>query len=227
MAGMAMSLRVVVPPHPLIAHWLTVLRDGSTPSPLVAAAMAELGRWLTYEALRDWLPQRTVPVQTPLAATVGTVVDPSAPLLAVVQLPAALGLWEGARPVLPAAAVAHMALAMEAPAPAVPRWSLDGLPAQIGERVGVLLVVPQIATGRTLLAILERLRELGVEGARLRVVTALAAAPGLQLLGEQMPELTLYCACIDPEVDAEGRIRPGFGDATLRLTGINARTCLG
>jgi uracil phosphoribosyltransferase len=90
-----------------------------------------------------------------------------------------------------------------------------------------LLLVPQIATGRTLLALLERLRELGVEGARLRVVTALAAAPGLQLLGEQMPELTLYCACIDPEVDAEGRIRPGFGDATLRLTGINARTCLG
>jgi hypothetical protein len=54
----------------------------------------------------------------------------------------------------------------------------------------------------TVVSLLERLRELGVEGARLRVVTALAAAPGLQLLGEQMPELTLYCACIDPEVDA-------------------------
>lgn len=222
-----MSLRVVVPPHPLIAHWLTVLRDGSTPSPLVATAMAELGRWLTYEALRDWLPQRTVPVQTPLAATEGTVVDPSAPLLAVVQVPAALGLWDGARPVLPAAAVAHMALQPIDEALPEPSWILNGLPAQIGDRVGVLVVVPQIATGRTLLALLERLRELGVEGPRLRVVTALAAAPGLQLLGERLPDLTLYCACIDPEVDREGRIRPGFGDATLRLTGINSGSCLG
>jgi uracil phosphoribosyltransferase len=227
MAGMAMSLRVVVPPHPLIAHWLTVLRDGSTPSPLVATAMAELGRWLTYEALRDWLPQRTVPVQTPLAATEGTVVDPSAPLLAVVQVPAALGVWDGARPVLPAAAVAHMVPATEAPGQPGPGWALDGLPAQIGERVGVLVLVPQIATGRTLLALLERLGELGVAGARVRVVTALAAAPGLQLLGERMPELTVYCACIDPEVDGEGQVRPGFGDATLRLTGIKTRTCLG
>ena len=44
---MSMSLRVVVPPHPLIAHWLTVLRDQQTPSPLFATAMAELGHWLT------------------------------------------------------------------------------------------------------------------------------------------------------------------------------------
>ncbi|MGA0279595.1 MAG: uracil phosphoribosyltransferase, partial [Vulcanococcus sp.] len=51
---MSKTLRVVVPPHPLIGHWLTVLRDRETPQPLFATAMAELGRWLTYEAMRDW-----------------------------------------------------------------------------------------------------------------------------------------------------------------------------
>ena len=48
---MAMSLRVVVPPHPLIGHWLAMLRHRETPSALYATAMQELGRWLTYEAL--------------------------------------------------------------------------------------------------------------------------------------------------------------------------------
>ena len=44
---MSKALRVVVPPHPLIGHWLTLLRDRDTPSALFATAMAELGRWLT------------------------------------------------------------------------------------------------------------------------------------------------------------------------------------
>ena len=47
---MAMSLRVVVPPHPLIGHWLTMLRHRETPAALYATALQELGRWLTYEA---------------------------------------------------------------------------------------------------------------------------------------------------------------------------------
>jgi uracil phosphoribosyltransferase len=223
---MVMSLRVVVPPHPLIAHWLTLLRDASTPSPLVATAMAELGRWLTYEALRDWLPQHEVPVQTPLAATTGTVIDASIPLLAVPLLPAGLGFWEGARSVLPAAAVAPVALEIGA-SNASQRWLLNGLPPRLGERVGVLVFLPAIASGATLLAVLERLRQLGAEGIRVRVVTVLAAAAGLKLLGERMPELTIYCACIDPEIDSQGRVRPGFGDATARLTGIQPQSGLG
>ena len=59
---MAMALRVVVPPHPLIGHWLAVLRDRHTPGPLYASATTELGRWLSYEALRDWLPHRSFSV---------------------------------------------------------------------------------------------------------------------------------------------------------------------
>jgi uracil phosphoribosyltransferase len=188
--------------------------------------MAELGRWLTYEALRDWLPQREVPVQTPLAATTGRVIDAAIPLLAVPLLPAGLGLWEGARSVLPAAALAPVALAMGS-TPADQSWRLDGLPPRIGERVGVVVVLPAIASGATLLAVLERLRDLGVAGARVRVVTLLAAAAGLKLLGERMPELTIYCACIDPELDSQGLVRPGFGDATTRLSGIDPQSGLG
>ena len=53
---MSKTLRVVVPPHLLIGHWLTLLRDAETPPALFGTAMTELGRWLTYEAMRDWIP---------------------------------------------------------------------------------------------------------------------------------------------------------------------------
>ena len=93
---MAMSLRVVVPPHPLIGHWLAMLRHQETPSALYATAMQELGRWLTYEALRDWLPHRQERVPTPVAETEGTVVEAGVPLVAIPTLPAGLELWQGA-----------------------------------------------------------------------------------------------------------------------------------
>jgi uracil phosphoribosyltransferase len=217
MAAMALSLRVVVPPHPLIAHWLTVLRDETTPSPLFATAMGELGRWLTYEALRDWLPHAPVTVKTPFAETQGEIVDPSIPLLAVPVLRGGLGLWQGAHTVVPSARVCHVGI--DAPPGGLARWYLDDLPAAIGPRVGVLAWLPQVASGRTLIALVHRLREAGVEGPRLRVITCLAAAPGLKAVGEAIPDLSLYCACIDPALNDQGQITPGFGDPARRLYG--------
>jgi uracil phosphoribosyltransferase len=216
MAAMAMSLRVVVPPHPLIAHWLTVARDVHTPSPLFATAMTELGRWLTYEAVRDWLPQQTVRVTTPLAETEGTVIDGTVPLLVIPVLRGGLGLWQGGQTVLPAARVAHVGL--DTGEPCV-RWYLDDLPAHLEDRLGILVFLPVLASGRTLIALVERLQKLGATGQRLRVVTALAAAPGLRELGEQVADLTIYCACIDAELDGLGQVKPGFGDAAQRLYG--------
>lgn len=221
-----MSLRVVVPPHPLIAHWLTLLRDRDTPSPLFATAVTELGRWLTYEALRDWLPQRSVAIETPLAASEGRVIDPSVPLLAVPVLREGLGLWQGGQGVLPTASVAHVGLRSGA-AGAPPSWYLDSLPAAIGERVGVLVFLPVLASGATLLAVLERLASLGVQGPRLRVITTLASAPGLKRVGERFGDLTLYCACIDPELSEESLLRPGCGDIAARLYGSGDPACLG
>lgn len=221
-----MSLRVVVPPHPLIGHWLTLLRDRETPPPLFATAMAELGRWLTYESLRDWLPQRAVSIHTPLAGCEGTVVDASVSLLAIPMLRGGLGLWQGGQQVLPAAAVSHVGIDADSET-SEPHWYLDDLPGTIGDRVGVLVFLPALARGRTLLALLERLCERGVEGHRLRVITTVAASPGLKAVGERFERLTIHCACIDAELDPHGRIVPGFGDAAARLYGTGSPSSLG
>ena len=61
---MAMTLHVVIPPHPLIGHWLSILRIDTTPPAIYATALEQLGKWLTYEALRNWLPHRKEEVIT-------------------------------------------------------------------------------------------------------------------------------------------------------------------
>ena len=61
---MAMSLKVIVPPHPLIKHWLSILREKNTPDILYSTGYEQLGKWLTYEALRNWLPYKKEIVKT-------------------------------------------------------------------------------------------------------------------------------------------------------------------
>ena len=222
---MSKALRVVVPPHPLIGHWLTLLRDQDTPSALFGTARAELGRWLTYEALRDWIPYQRVAVQTPLAPTEGTVVDASVPLLAVPLLRGGLGLWEGARSVLPHAALAPMAL--EQTATGTVSSPFNGLPGSIPDRAGVLVFAPQVATGSRLLHVLEQLERRGVQGVRVRVITCVASSPGLKRLGERYGDLTLYTGCIDAELDPEQRILPGLGDPGDRLCGLSGSGFVG
>ena len=195
-----MSLRVVVPPHPLIGHWLTMLRHRDTPPALYATALQELGRWLTYEALRDWLPHRKELVPTPLSETQGTVVESGVPLLAIPTLPVGLELWQGARSVLPEACLC-----------------LSGVPVSIEANAGVILFADQIGDGESILIQLRKLQEQGVDGRRIRLITALCSSPGLKLLGEEISDLTLHTACIDEVIDQNGFIDPGIGDPVRRL----------
>ncbi len=197
---MAMSLRVVVPPHPLIGHWLTMLRHRETPSALYATALQELGKWLTYEALRDWLPHRRETVPAMNGDTEGTIVEGSVPLIAIPVLPAGIELWQGGRSVLPDATVC-----------------LNGCPEQVEANAGVILFVDQIGSGDATLALLQQLQQKGVDGRRLRLITALCASPGLKLLGEAIPDLTLHTACIDEALGEGDTIHPGIGDPVRRL----------
>ena len=134
------------------------------------------------------------------------------------SLRAGLGLWEGARPVLPSAAVAHMGFHGDHSSPERQCY-FDGLPEAIPANAGVLVFDPLLATGGTLLEVLERLEARGVSGPRLRVITALAASPGLKRLGERYGDLTIYTGCIDAELDDQQRVLPGLGDAEARLYG--------
>ena len=81
----------------------------------------------------------------------------------------------------------------------------------------MILFVDQISDGEATLELLQELQNKGVDGRRLRLITALCASPGLKLLGEAIPDLTLHTACIDEDLGEQGEIRPGIGDPVRRL----------
>jgi uracil phosphoribosyltransferase len=103
----------------------------------------------------------------------------------------------------------------------------NALPEVIPERAGVLVFAPQVASAARLLHLLELLEARGVEGVRVRVITTVAASPGLKRLGERFGELTLYTGCIDAELDDAGQILPGVGDPEGRLCGLSGPTFVG
>ncbi|MEQ8969360.1 MAG: uracil phosphoribosyltransferase [Coleofasciculus sp. C1-SOL-03] len=215
---MAPQLRVYVPPHPLIKHWLGVARDAATPSPLFKSAMTELGRWLTYEAIRDWLPTEELMVQTPLAPCPATMVNPETPLVVVPILRAGLALLEGAQTLLPLASIYHLGMVRDE-GTLEAKCYLNKLPQQFDPGTRILITEPMLATGGTMMSAIAQLTQRGADPALIRIISVVAAPPALQKLGGNYPTLTIYTATIDEELSQQGFIVPGLGDAGDRAFG--------
>ncbi|MEB3312437.1 MAG: uracil phosphoribosyltransferase [Snowella sp.] len=215
---MASQLRVYVPDHPLVKHWLAIARDASTPSVLFKTAITELGRWLTYEATRYWLPTIETTVQTPLAEAAATFINPEVPIAMVPILRAGLALQEGAQTLLPLAATYHLGLARNEET-LQPSCYLNKLPEKFEPQTQVVILDPMLATGGSMMAALEMLTQRGADPALMRIVAVVAAPPALQKISEHYPSLTIYTAMIDEQLNERGYIVPGLGDAGDRAFG--------
>jgi uracil phosphoribosyltransferase len=212
------QLRIYVPPHPLIKHWLAVVRDVSTPTALFRTAMTELGRWLTYEAVRDWLPTRDVMVETPLAQCPGTFVDPEVPIAIVPILRAGLALLDGAQTLLPLASIYHLGFVRNEETLAASCY-LNKLPKQFAPQTRVLVPEPMLATGGTIISAMAELTQRGVDPGLVRIISVVTSPPALQKLSAAYPTLNIYAAAIDESVNESGFIVPGLGDAGDRTFG--------
>ena len=215
---MALQLRVFVPPHPLIHHWLGVARDVNTPSSLFRTAMTELGRWLTYEATREWLPVLETTVETPLAPCPAKFVNPEAPTVIMPILRAGLALMEGAQSVLPLASVYHVGFVRNEETLQASCY-LNKLPETLSSEARVLISEPMLATGGTMMAAMEELTSRGVDPAKIRVISVVTAPPALQKLADAYPSLQIYAAAIDEGLTEKGFVVPGLGDAGDRTFG--------
>jgi uracil phosphoribosyltransferase len=215
---MALQLRVYVPPHPLIKHWLAVARDASTPSVLFRSAMTELGRWLTYEAAREWLPTQETTVESPLASCPATVIDPTVPVAVVPILRAGLGLLEGAQTILPLASIYHFGLVRDETTLQCSCY-LNKLPEKFQPETRVLVTDPMLATGGSIMNLMAELTQRGADPSLIRIISVVAAPPALQKLNAAYPGLIVYTATIDETVNDRGFIVPGLGDAGDRIFG--------
>lgn len=215
---MAQQLKVFVKKHPLIDHWLTIARDKNTPMPIFRSAMQELGKWLTYEAIRDWLPTQLVNVETPLAVAKGEVIDPTVALAIVPILRAGLTLLESCQSLVPNAAIYHLGLVRDE-ATLVSSLYLNKLPAEIAPQTRILITEPMLATGGTIMSVLELLTARGADPSLIRIINVVCAPPALQKLNQAFPAVQIYTAMIDEVVNGQGWIVPGLGDAGDRSFG--------
>ena len=140
---MAMSLKVIVPPHPLIKHWLSILREKNTPNILYSTGYEQLGKWLTYEALRNWLPYKKEIVNTYNGDADGFFINNDYPIKVLAMLPEGLSLWFGSKEVIPNSTL-----------------SLGELPKTIESNEGVIFYSEQITTKSATLETLIKLKGL-------------------------------------------------------------------
>ncbi|NEO84298.1 MAG: uracil phosphoribosyltransferase [Spirulina sp. SIO3F2] len=215
---MTLQLRVYVPEHPLIQHWLGVARDQDTPAVLFKSAMTELGRWLTYEASRQWLPVEEVTVQTPLALCPAKLINPTVPMAVIPILRAGLALLDGAQTLLPLANTYHLGMARNEDTLEASCY-LNKLPEAFAPETRILLLDPMLATGGSMMSALAEVVARGGDPAQIRIVSVVAAPPALQKLSQAYPALNVYTAMIDETLNEQGYIVPGLGDAGDRAFG--------
>ncbi|HEX2738970.1 MAG TPA: uracil phosphoribosyltransferase [Rubrobacter sp.] len=197
---------------PLSRHKLAVLRDKRTHTPDFRQAMKELALILVAEATRN-MPTRPVQIRTPLTET--EVEEISGPVCLVPVLRAGLGMLDGALALLPTATVGFMGLQRDEET-ALPVEYYVNRPRNLEDYL-VLVLDPMLATGGSLSATIDKLKE---EGATwISCLHAVAAVPGVERVTSEHPDVTFYTAAIDPELDDRSFIVPGLGDAGDRLYG--------
>ncbi len=213
---------VVTPPHPLIADALAICRDKNTGVVAFRAAVANLGRHLCYEICADWLPTRLDEVETPTGMTASVQrVDNSSRVEIVPILRAGLALVEGVLPLLPDAKILHVGYRRDEETARATCY-LTGLPEQMPPGTRILILEPMLATGGTLVQVLDALTRSGADLSLVRVLSILASQTALENIGAKYPGVTIFCAGVDAGLNERAFILPGLGDAGDRAFGTES-----
>jgi uracil phosphoribosyltransferase len=204
---------VTVIDHPLVQHKLTLLRSAATPTPAFRSLLREISLLLAYEATRH-LPLRAVEIATPLETMQAAVLG-DRKLCLVSILRAGNGLLDGMLDLIPSARVGHIGLYRDPISLAAVEYFLK-LPDDVASRQAIV-VDPMLATGHSAVAAVARLKAAGVS--EMRFVCLLAAPEGIATFHGAHPDVPVFTAAVDRQLDEHGYIRPGLGDAGDRLYG--------
>lgn len=208
-----MPNNVTVVDHPLVLHKLTLMRDKRCASAVFRQLLREISLLLAYEVLRD-LPMTTKTIETPLVQMEAPILKGKKLVLASI-LRAGNGLLDGMLDLVPSARVGHIGLYRDPATLAAVEYYLK-LPESLGER-RVVAVDPMLATGNSVSAALDRLKQAGATD--ISFMCLLAAPEGIEALGKSHPDVRVFTAAIDSHLNDHGYILPGLGDAGDRMFG--------
>lgn len=196
--------------HPVVQHHLAILRDQATSSALFRGQTRRLATFLAAAATDD-LPLRPKAIRTPLTEMQGS--ELAARIAIVPILRAGLGLVEPILEMLPEAEVWHLGLYRDERT-SQPVEYYCKLPQ--GESCDVAFILdPMLATGGSLVSAIEALTRWGCPD--IRVLSVLAARPGVERLQREYPNVRIFVCAVDPELNEHNFIVPGLGDAGDRI----------
>jgi len=205
--------KITIVDHPLVQHKLTLMRDKDQPTAYFRQLLRETALLLAYEVTRD-LPLEIRRIETPIEPM-------EAPVLAgkklcfVSVLRAGNGLLEGMLDLLPSARVGHVGLYRDPETLEAVEYYYK-VPQDIGERL-VIVVDPMLATANSGIAAVDRLKQGGAR--QIKFVCLLAAPEGVEAFCTAHPDVPLYTAALDRQLNDHGYILPGLGDAGDRIYG--------
>ncbi|MDV7099866.1 uracil phosphoribosyltransferase [Gordonia amicalis] len=204
---------VAVIDHPLVQHKLTLMRRKDTSTNDFRRLLNEISTLMAYDVLRD-TPMHEITIDTPLETTTASVIDGKKLVFAAV-LRAGAGIADGMLTVVPGARVGHIGLYRDPKTMVVVEYYFK-MPADLDER-DVVIVDPLLATGFSAIAAIDRIKEYSPRS--IKFVCLVACPEGIDVLHEAHPEVPIYTAGIDRELDDNGFIRPGLGDVGDRVFG--------
>ena len=199
--------------HPLVQHKLSLMREKTQPTATFRQLMREVSLLLAYEVTRD-LPLETTEIDTPLELMQAPGLS-GKKLCFVSILRAGNGLLEGMLDLLPSARVGHVGIYRDPDTLNAIEYYYK-VPQDIDDRL-VIVVDPMLATAHSGIAAVDRLKQGGAK--KMKFVCLLAAPEGISAFTTAHPDVPLYTAAIDRQLNEHGYILPGLGDAGDRLYG--------
>ena len=200
--------------HPCVQHKLAVIRDVDTGHKQFRELATEITEFLCYEALKN-IKMKEVQVQTPLAMASCHKIDTD--IVVVPILRAGVGMLEGILELVPTARVGFVGLYRDEETKQ-PVSYYERFPPQTNGGT-CIIIDPMLATGGSTIAAIDLLKESGA--GQIVVICIVTCQEGLALVEAAHPDVRVYTASIDDQLDQNKYIVPGLGDAGDRLFGTS------
>ena len=199
--------------HPLVQHKLTLMRKKEASTNSFRRLLNELSMLMAYEVTRD-MPTQDVEIETPLEKMTGTMID-GKKLVLVSILRAGTGILDGMLTVVPGARVGHIGLYRDPKTLQAVEYYFK-MPQEMQER-DVVVVDPMLATGNSAVAAITRLKACNPKS--IKFLCLLTCPEGINTLYKAHPDVPVYTAAVDRQLNDHGYILPGLGDAGDRIFG--------
>ncbi|APJ04205.1 uracil phosphoribosyltransferase [Silvanigrella aquatica] len=198
--------------HPLLSHSLSILRKKDTNAGEFRRLLSEMSRLMAYESSRD-LKIKNIPIETPFEKMESPFICEDVTIVSVMR--AGMGMLDGFMQMFPLSKVGHIGIYRDKFLNNTVEYYFR-LPDDI-EGNKIFLLDPLLATGSTVVAAIDRLKQYGVHEIRFHCL--LASPEGLEILHESHPDVSVYCLSVERGMNEKGYLLPGLGDAGDRIYG--------